>query len=95
MNSPQELISRRFIVTGKVQGVFFRASTKETALSLGLRGYAKNLPDGQVEVMLQGKGEHVQTLVDWLHTGPKLARVDSIIEVDAGKFKNFTDFRIM
>jgi acylphosphatase len=82
-------------VTGKVQGVFFRASTKETAVSLGLHGYAKNLPDGQVEVMLQGETKHVQTLVDWLQTGPKLARVDSVIEVDALKLNNLMDFNIL
>lgn len=44
----------RFVVSGRVQGVFFRASTRDEALRLGLRGHARNLPDGRVEVMVSG-----------------------------------------
>ena len=50
------MAAARFCITGKVQGVFFRASTRKQALRLGLRGYAKNLADGSVEVLAVGKG---------------------------------------
>jgi acylphosphatase len=83
MKPSKEIISRRFIVNGKVQGVFFRASTKKTADSLGVQGYAKNLPSGQVEVLAQGENAQVQTLMDWLYKGPRMAQVDSVVEVDS------------
>ena len=56
----------RFLVGGKVQGVFFRASTREQALKLGLRGYAKNLPDGRVEVLAEGDERALNALERWL-----------------------------
>ena len=56
----------RFFVRGKVQGVFFRASTREQALKLGLRGYAKNLPDGRVEVLAEGNASALDALERWL-----------------------------
>lgn len=68
----------RFLVSGKVQGVFFRASTREQALKLGLRGYAKNLPDGRVEVLAEGEAAAVDALERWLHVGPPMARVESV-----------------
>lgn len=81
----------RFFVSGKVQGVFFRASTREQAQRLGLRGYAKNLPDGRVEVLAAGEADALDALERWLHEGPPMARVERIEceaangnEVDAG-----------
>ena len=68
----------RFLVGGKVQGVFFRASTREQALKLGLRGYAKNLPDGRVEVLAEGSATALDALERWLHVGPPMARVESV-----------------
>ncbi len=68
----------RFIVTGKVQGVFFRASARERALRLGLTGHAKNLADGSVEVVASGSREAVDELDAWLHHGPPAARVDEV-----------------
>lgn len=65
----------RFIVSGKVQGVFFRASTREQAQRLGLRGEARNLPDGTVEVLAAGDAAGVDALERWLHQGPPLAQV--------------------
>lgn len=66
---------RRCFVSGRVQGVFFRASTREQALSLGVSGYARNLPDGRVEVLACGPESAVQQLCDWLSVGPPTARV--------------------
>lgn len=68
----------RFLVEGKVQGVCFRASTRSQALALGLRGFARNLPDGRVEVLAAGDDDAVETLAHWLHHGPPGARVDAL-----------------
>lgn len=68
----------RFIVTGKVQGVFFRASTRERALRLGLTGHAKNLADGSVEVVASGSLAAIDELDAWLHHGPPAAGVEKV-----------------
>ena len=68
----------RAIVRGRVQGVYFRASTREEALRLGVSGYARNLPDGSVEVVAEGSEEEVRALLDYLHSGPAHARVESV-----------------
>ena len=66
------------LVSGRVQGVFFRASTREQALSLGITGYARNLPDGRVEVMACGERDAVDQLRAWLTRGPSAARVTGV-----------------
>jgi acylphosphatase len=68
----------RAIVRGRVQGVYFRASTREEARRLGLSGFARNLPDGSVEVVAGGPEEAVRSLVDYLHRGPTQAQVESV-----------------
>jgi acylphosphatase len=65
----------RFFISGRVQGVFFRASTRNQAQRLGLRGWAVNLPDGRVEVLAVGAVEAVQQLGEWLQEGPPAAQV--------------------
>ena len=72
------LVCRRFLVSGKVQGVFFRASTARQAEQLKVRGWAKNLPDGGVEVLALGSLAAVEQLGDWLRQGPSRARVDAV-----------------
>ena len=74
-------VIRRFRITGKVQGVYFRHSTRMEAERLALTGYARNLPDGSVEVVAQGSVGAVERLRHWLHQGPKLARVESVFEL--------------
>ena len=69
----------RFLVSGKVQGVFFRASTRERALDLGLNGRATNLPDGRVDVIAEGTAAALDALEVWLHQGPPAARVESVV----------------
>lgn len=80
-------VARLYTVKGRVQGVFFRASTRRAAESLGITGYAINLPDGSVEVLACGPESEVDRLGDWLQQGPDMARVDSVkvesIDVDA------------
>ena len=72
----------RFLVSGRVQGVFYRASTREQALMLGLSGHARNLPDGRVEVLAIGSAASLETLERWLCQGPPAARVDSVLRED-------------
>lgn len=76
------MAAARFLVSGRVQGVFFRAGTREQARRLGLRGYARNLPDGQVEVVAAGTDEAIDALAQWLHVGPANARVDAVHRED-------------
>ena len=72
------MVCRRCYVSGRVQGVFFRASTREQAGLLGVTGHARNLPDGRVEVLACGDDQAVQSLCDWLRTGPPAARVSDV-----------------
>ena len=68
----------RCLVSGRVQGVFFRASTRDQALQLGLSGHARNLPDGRVEVLACGDEKALAGLRGWLRRGPPYARVDGL-----------------
>lgn len=68
----------RFVVSGHVQGVFFRASTRERALALGLTGHAINRDDGTVEVLACGEASALEDLRQWLNHGPPTARVTSL-----------------
>jgi acylphosphatase len=70
----------RFLILGKVQGVYFRHSTRLEANRLGLHGSARNLPDGSVEVLAQGAAAAIGELRQWLHHGPTQARVDEVQE---------------
>lgn len=73
----------RFLVEGRVQGVCFRASTRAQALALGVNGYARNLPDGRVEVLAAGDEAAVEALAQWLRHGPPAARVDALHRQDS------------
>lgn len=68
----------RFYVSGHVQGVWFRASTKQQAQKLGITGSAINLPDGRVEVVAYGDEAQIHALEKWLWMGPEHARVDDV-----------------
>lgn len=72
----------RFIVSGKVQGVFYRANTREQALMLGLAGYARNRIDGCVEVLASGSEPALEALEHWLRKGPPKASVDRVSRED-------------
>ena len=74
--------ARRFRVMGKVQGVYFRHSTRLEAERLALAGYARNLPDGSVEVAVRGPAAAIEALHQWLHRGPKSARVAAVQELE-------------
>lgn len=81
-------VIRRFLVIGKVQGVFFRHSARLEAKRLNIRGIACNLPDGSVEVLAQGSDGAVNEMHEWLKRGPAQARVDAVHESDAADRKN-------
>lgn len=72
--------ARLYTIKGRVQGVFFRASTRRVAESLGVTGHAINLPDGDVEVLACGDAAALDQLGEWLQDGPPHARVDEVIE---------------
>jgi acylphosphatase len=73
-----DVVARRCLVAGRVQGVFYRASTRARAEALGVTGHARNLPDGRVEVLACGPEEAVRALCDWLWHGPPAASVSSV-----------------
>ncbi|HSM31620.1 MAG TPA: acylphosphatase [Woeseiaceae bacterium] len=75
-------LARLYTIKGRVQGVFFRDSTRRVAESLGLTGHAINLPDGDVEVLACGDAAALDQLGDWLKEGPPHARVDEVIARD-------------
>ena len=83
--------ARRFSVTGRVQGVFFRDSTRQVAQSLQLSGHAINLPDGSVEVLACGSTQALDQLAKWLRDGPRLANVAGVVaeEVDWQELEGF------
>ncbi|MFO1399919.1 MAG: acylphosphatase [Steroidobacteraceae bacterium] len=72
------MIARHCLVRGRVQGVHYRASAARRAAELGVRGHARNLPDGAVEVLACGAAADVQAFIDWLWVGPGAARVTAV-----------------
>ena len=88
-------ICRRYTVSGRVQGVFFRASTASMAHSLGLRGRASNMRDGKVMVLALGEASAVEQLGEWLREGPPSARVAEVqvSEEQAQDWNHLSDFR--
>ena len=81
------------VVSGQVQGVWFRASTKQKAEELGLTGWVRNSPDGCVEAIFEGEEDIVNKMVDWCNKGPPMAKVDNV-EVKKQKTVGFKDFSI-
>ena len=83
----------RVRITGLVQGVYFRAETRERAASLGVAGWVRNAPDGAVEAVFEGDDDRVESLISWCRHGPAGARVDGIsVEVETPQGE--TGFRV-
>ncbi len=75
----QTILARRVVVTGHVQGVFFRASTRDAARRLGIEGWVRNRRDGRVEAHVQGEPQDVERLLDWIRAGgPPRAHVTDL-----------------
>ena len=87
--------ARRYRVTGRVQGVFFRASTRERAMQLGVTGYAKNLPDGSVEVLAVGSEAAVAQLATWLWQGPPAASVQAVELLEGVTVAELRHFQVL
>jgi len=80
------------VIHGRVQGVFFRASTRDEALRIGVGGWVRNLPDGSVEALFEGETKRVEEILGWCHKGPSGALVSSVdiaFEPYKGEFKRF------
>ena len=84
----------RFLIGGKVQGVWFRASARDQAVALNLRGFARNLADGRVEVLAIGDDDAVEQLAQWLHFGPPQARVDELERIESEEDVHVDGFEI-
>jgi acylphosphatase len=72
------IVAAEAIIVGRVQGVFFRASTREEAVRLGVSGWVRNLPDGSVQLYAEGEESPVRQLLAWCAEGPPAARVDDV-----------------
>jgi acylphosphatase len=80
-------------ISGRVQGVCFRAETRRTAKQLHLTGWVRNMPDGRVEALFEGEDNNVNQMTKWCHGGPPAARVDNVLireELFTGEFSDFT-----
>lgn len=89
-----ELKGIKCIVTGKVQGVFYRASTKDKADGLNLKGWVRNLPDGSVELEAVGRPESLKKLLEWLWIGPELSKVTNVEVFNIKVNQEYSDFSI-
>ncbi len=85
-------IRRRLLVSGQVQGVFYRDSCRKEAEEKGITGSARNLPDGRVEVILEGAEDAVGRMIEWCRRGSDMARVDSV-EVEDQEPQGESGFR--
>jgi acylphosphatase len=83
----------RVVVTGRVQGVFFRATCAAAARRLEVRGHVRNLLDGRVEAVFEGPDEGVDAMVEWCRRGPEMARIDAV-EVTLEPLAGDRDFRV-
>ena len=88
-------VTYSIVITGKVQGVFFRQSTREKARSLNIKGTVSNQPDGSVKIIASGTKEQMDELINWCRQGPPKARVDIVTatEIDEQEFTDFTIIR--
>ncbi|HEY9073460.1 MAG TPA: acylphosphatase [Desulfobaccales bacterium] len=83
------------VVEGRVQGVFFRAATRDEARARGLAGWVRNLPDGRVEALFEGDRQIIDTMLAWCHKGPPYAYVDQIEEEWQPYLGDLMDFRVV
>lgn len=93
-NATEKMAAAQIFVSGRVQGVFYRASTREVALRHHLSGWVRNLSDGRVEAMLEGERENIEKVIEWCRLGPPAA-APSNLEIKWLKYSgSFSDFRL-
>ena len=81
-------------VTGRVQGVFFRQSTRVMAIKNNVNGWVRNLDDGKVEIVAQGKEQDIENLTNWCKTGPANSRVDEFEQKEESITEEFENFEV-
>lgn len=84
----------RIVVSGRVQGVFFRGATADQARALGVTGYARNLADGTVEIIAEGQRSALTGLAAWARRGPRSARVEEVVIEWSDLLGEFADFTV-
>jgi acylphosphatase len=84
----------RLTIKGKVQGVFYRATAKDIADVLNIKGWVRNLPDRNVEITATATEDSIQKFIDWCKQGPPKSKVENVI-IDELVFEEFKDFRII
>ena len=89
-------MTRRVIllVSGRVQGVYFRMFTRNKAKQLGIKGHTRNLPDGRVEIIAEADTVSLEKFIQWCHKGPITARVDQVELTELEQDDAFTSFEI-
>ncbi|MGQ9689229.1 MAG: acylphosphatase [Desulfobaccales bacterium] len=88
-----ELARAQVLISGRVQGVFYRARTRDQALARGLTGWVRNLPDGRVAAVFEGPREKIEDMLAWCRIGPSYAAVDEVLtdwQPYRGEFQDFT-----
>ena len=88
------MIQYEIVVTGRVQGVWYRKFTQEKAYELGIKGWVKNTPDGNVIVMAQAEKKDLETFIDYLKIGPPMARVNKIYTSEMNVTTYFDNFSV-
>ena len=84
----------KVVISGRVQGVYYRAETQRAALETGITGWVRNLASGCVEALFQGSPENIEKMITWCHTGSPHAKVDAVDTENVGDEKIFTGFDI-
>ena len=82
-------------ITGRVQGVFYRDSARQTAEKLNLAGYAKNMPDGHVEALVRGEKQHILEFIKWCAQGPPSSKVENVQTTWQTPKKEYADFKVL
>ena len=81
-------------ISGRVQGVFFRAETQRAAVGFSLNGWVRNLADGRVEALFEGNDANVDKMLAWCHIGPPAARVEEVLTEEEPFIGEFRDFNV-
>ena len=81
-------------ISGRVQGVFFRAETQRAAVGFSLNGWVRNLADGRVEALFEGDDANVDKMLAWCHIGPPAARVEEVLTEEEPFIGEFRDFNV-
>lgn len=84
----------KVIVTGKVQGVYYREETRKAAVGLGVKGYVKNLANGRVEAVFKGYEHQVKKMIEWCHNGSPAAMVQNVSTEENDPVENYETFEI-